>query len=140
MKESRERKQQLRERMRKQLADSRSKELELEDYPQLENIAGLEQDLDRLIGAESGNDEFAYDRSETFCMIDYRHAISALVNERGVLFSEIPVLHPSTSKDRVWRFITLIFMEHDREVHLRQEGDDIWVFKRDCYEEIENLK
>ena len=33
MKESRERKQQLRERMRKQLADSRSNELELEDYP-----------------------------------------------------------------------------------------------------------
>ncbi len=140
MKESRERKQQLRERLRKQLADSRSKELELEDYPQLDTIPGLEQDLNRLIGTESGNDVFAFNRSETFCMTDYHRAISTLVNQRGVLFSQIPALHPSTPKDRIWRFITLIFMEHDREVHLRQEGDDIWVFKRDCDEEIENLK
>ncbi len=140
MKESRERKQLYRDRMRKQLRDSHSKELELEDYPQLDTIPGLEQDLDRLIGAETGNDEFAYDRSETFCMTDYQRAISALVNQRSVLFSQIPALHPSTPKDRIWRFITLIFMEHDRQVHLRQEGNDIWVFKRDFDEEIENLK
>ena len=126
--------------MRKQRRDSRSNELELDEYPQLENIPGLEHDLDRLIGDEMGNHEFAYDRSETFCMTDYRRAISTIVNKHAVLFSQIPVLYPSTPKDRIWRFITLIFMEHDREIHLRQEGDDIWVFKRDFDEEIENLK
>jgi hypothetical protein len=33
-------------------------------------------------------------------------------------------------RDRVRRFITLIFMDNDQEIHLQQSGDDLLIRRR----------
>ena len=53
--------------------------------------------------------------------------IGAYLENVSVLFSAIPSLCQDRRKDRAWRFVTLVFLEHEREVRLTQYGDDLLV-------------
>jgi hypothetical protein len=44
-----------------------------------------------------------------------------------MLFSDIAPLSEDWRKDKIWRFVTLIFMRQDSEVSLTQYGADILV-------------
>ncbi len=129
MRESREKAKRKKEEIRRFLAESRSNALPLMDGPLLESIPGLIQDLDDFIkaGAIKVCSNFLFDTQSDFSMTDY-HIISILGWDT-MLFSGIAPLIDDHRRDRVWRFITLIFMQNDREVELTQNGSDIWVQK-----------
>jgi len=50
-----------------------------------------------------------------------------ILNWNRMLFSRITPFVGDHRRDRVQRFVTLIYMENDREIELTQDDQDIWV-------------
>jgi len=118
-----------REEMRRILAGYRSITLLFTQAPCLEEVPGLVEDLDAFVGvAASGPD--LLDLNSAFRMEDYRKHILHILGDDGFMFSDIGPLMDDTRKDRIWRFVTLIFMQNDREVVLTQFGNDLLVERR----------
>jgi hypothetical protein len=128
MKASRARAKRKKEEMIKFFKEERSDELPILEDPCLESIPGLIEDLDHFIVTETAeSDDLAYEVDSGFEMEEYRkHIISALhVGNR--FFSSINNLGTNPRADRVWRFVTLIFMQHEREIELTQYQDDLLI-------------
>jgi hypothetical protein len=99
----------------------------LED-PDLDAIPGLIQDLNAFIQQESFDiGEFTFDTGCSFRMEDYHQHILSSLSWNGIAFSEIAPIIDDCRQDKVWRFITLVFMDHERELELRQYGDDLLI-------------
>jgi hypothetical protein len=110
------------------LADSRSDALALTQTPDLESAPGLVEDLNVFVQAESdGPNQIVFEEKPHFSMDDYRDHINRILSWDGISFSEIVPLINDVRIDRVWRFITLVYMHQDREVNLAQHGNDILV-------------
>ena len=111
------------------MAGSRSGALLLMEEPCLESIPGLAEALNSFIGTEmaSGCAYVPYVPKSGFRMGDYRNHILSLLGVGSRLFSDIAPLMDESRRDKVWRFVTLIFMAQDREVELTQYGRDILV-------------
>jgi hypothetical protein len=134
MRESRARAKRKREEIRRFLAESRSAELPLMEAPDLESIPGLVADLDDFIRASSNEmSEMAFDTPSSFRMDDYREHILSALGWSPMLFSKIIPIIEDDRQDKIWRFITLIFMEHDLEVELTEQDRDLLV-QRVCNE------
>ena len=90
-------------------------------------FARAASDLDAFVqgGEPTGNANFAV--GDEFCMEDYRSAIQVGLESSCRLFSAFPAIHEDRRRDRVRRFMTLLFMWQDREVDLAQCGDDLMV-------------
>lgn len=98
------------------------------ETPDLESVSGLIDDLNAFI--QTRYDEtgvFDFDEHPRFNMNDYRSHINSVLNWDCMLFSNIEPLGDDFKTDKVWRFITLVFMQQDREVELTQHGNDILV-------------
>jgi predicted Fe-S protein YdhL (DUF1289 family) len=118
-----------REEMRRILEGYRSGALRFTEAPCLEAVPGLVDDLDAFVGgAASGPDHL--DLNSVFKMEDYRNHILDILGNDGFMFSDIWPLMDDARKDRIWRFVTLIFMQNDREVVLTQFGNDLLVERR----------
>ena len=131
MRECRERKRKKREEIRLLLARSRSEPLPLLDNPELDAIPGLIEDLDNFIentAYEPG--QFILHSDNLFDMDKYRQHILSVLTWDTMLFSEIDPLVDDIRDDRTYRFITLVFMDHDREIELNQFGNDLSVQRR----------
>ena len=130
MRESRERTKRKKEEIRRLLAESRSSSLQLMEEPNLGSIPGLIQDLNDFI-TEGAREvcRFPLDAQPDFRINDYHDHIISNMGWSTMLFSDIAPFIDDDRRDRVWRFITLVFMENDREVELTQDGTDIWVQK-----------
>ena len=130
MRESRDRAKRKKEEIRRLLAESRSSALQLMEEPSLGSIPGLIEDLEDFIREGAMEPSlFPFDAQPDFRMNDYHEHIISNIGWGTILFSDIAPLIDDHRQDRVWRFITLIFMQNDREVELTQEGTDIWVQK-----------
>jgi hypothetical protein len=130
MRESRRKAKEKREEIRRILAESRSFDLHLMDEPNLDSIPGLIQDLNDFIdGGDPENDFSPFEARSSFSMEDYRNHILSILGWDGISFSEIEPLIEESRQDRVWRFITLVFMDHDGEVEVTQQGYDLQVRK-----------
>jgi len=128
MRESRERAKKKREMVKQLLADSRSGVLEITETPDLESVPGLVEDLNDFIGAETTDmDQVVFNERPPFRMADYRAHINSILSWDSILFSEIAALIDDLRDDKIWRFITLIYMQHDQEVKLTQHENDILV-------------
>ena len=57
----------------------------------------------------------------------YRNHILAILGMGTRLFSDIPPTMEDNRKDKIWRFVTLIFMQQDGDVSLTQHGADILI-------------
>jgi hypothetical protein len=126
MRESRARAKRKREEVKRLLAGSRSGALLFMDEPSLESIPGLAEALNDFIGTEvTGGCAFA--PKSGFRMGDYRAHILSILGVGSRLFSDIAPLLDDCRRDKIWRFVTLIFMAQDREVELTQYGRDILV-------------
>jgi hypothetical protein len=126
MQESRERAKTRREEIRRLLAGSRSDPLLLMETPCLDSIPGLDQALNEFIGTKV--EEFiAFETKSDFRMVDYRNHILTILEMGCRRFSAISPLIQNCRMDKAWRFVTLIFMEQDREIQLTQYGPDILV-------------
>ena len=131
MRESRDRKKKKREEIRQLLAESRSESFYLTEEPDLDSIPGLIEDLNEFIQNASDESNLdSFDVDQPFDMGNYREHILSMLSWDSMLFSDIVPIIEDNRKDRVRRFITLIFMEHEREVELIQLGDDLSVQRR----------
>ena len=131
MRECRDRKRKKREEIRLLLARSRSEPLPLLDNPELDAIPGLFEDLDNFIentAYEPG--QFILYSDNLFDMDKYRQHILSVLTWDTMLFSEIDPLIDDIRDDRTYRFITLVFMDHDREIELNQFGNDLSIQRR----------
>lgn len=131
MQESRTRAAGKRERIKNLLADSRSDTLSLTEYPDLEAIPGLLQDLDDLFQTtmDPGNVTI-FEPKTDFHMDLYRRHILSVLGRQTLRFSDISALSGDNRLDRVRRFITLVFMDNDLEVEIEQQGDDLLIQRR----------
>jgi len=128
MRVSRARIQKRREEIRRFLAESRSGTLQLMEEPQLESIPGLLHDLDDFVQPDAlGISDFTFDTASDFKLNDYREHILDVLGSDSLLFSDITPLIDNIRTDKIRRFMTLIFMQNDREVELTQYGCDIVV-------------
>ena len=128
MRESRSRAKAKREEIRRLLAGSRSGHLPLMEEPDLEAIPGLIQDLNAFVQQESFDiSEFTFETGCSFHMDDYRQHILSSLSWNAIAFSEIAPIMDDCRQDKVWRFITLVFMDHERDLELRQYGDDLLI-------------
>ena len=128
MRESRARAAKKKEDVRRLLANSKSDELKLHEVPSLEAIPGLESALDNFIQRnEVGEADLMSYRSPVFCMDRYRDHLHSVLGSEANLFSSINPMIENRQLDKIWRFITLIFMWQDREVDLRQYGSDLLI-------------
>jgi hypothetical protein len=126
MQQARDRERKKREELKAILSSSRSDNLILLEEPCLDSIAGLTEALNGFIGTEvSGVQDFL--SRPGFSLEDYRGHLLSVIGNRSVLFSDITPLIKDWRKDKIWRFVTLIFMRQDREVMLTQDGLDILV-------------
>ena len=128
MQESRQRKKAKREEIRRLLAESRSDELVFIEEPDLESIPDLVCDLDEFIQDEDLNfNPGVYDQGNIFDIEKYRSHIQSMLGWDPVHFSDIRPLEDSHRKDRAYRFITLIYMEHDHEIEIEQQKDELFI-------------
>ena len=134
VKKSRSRAAKRREEMNRLLAEGRSGTLIFFDEPCLEFIPGLIEDLNDFIGTEGLSPrDFALDTNPGFKMDDYRGHILRVLGCDSLLFSDIDTLINDARRDKIWRFVTLTFMQNAREVMLTQYGNDLLV-ERTSYE------
>jgi hypothetical protein len=128
MRVSRARSKKKKEQMIKYLKEERSDELIFMQEPCLESVPGLIDDLDNFIGVdEADSDHPGFELHTGFGMDDYRSHILSTLDCGSMLFSSISGLGPDPREDKVWRFVTLIFMQHDQEVELTQYNDDLLI-------------
>ena len=126
MQEARVRERRKKEELKAILAGSRSNNLILLEEPCLDSIPGLTEALNTFIGTGvSGFQGFL--STSGFSLEDYRSHLLSVIGKRSILFSDIAPLIEDGRKDRIWRFVTLIFMRQDHEVSLKQYGPDILV-------------
>ena len=59
----------------------------------------------------------------------YEVHVQAHLGNAETAFDDIPSLEENRRLDRIWRFITIIFMAHAGAVELRQDGADITVIR-----------
>lgn len=136
MAESRQRKQEQRERVRQMLAESRSANLPLE-AADLNSVPGLLEALNSLTTGFAT--ELVYEAKTVFDLNRYERHIMAHIQDFPVGLREIPPLSENPRKDLVWRFIAIIFLAHNSKIDIWQEGQMIWVKKRETDREGQDL-
>ena len=125
---ARERKKQQRERVRKMLADSRSGALSL-PAAELSSVPGL---TDALNGLVIGADEtLRWKPNAGFDLKRYESHIQAHIRDFPISLDELPPLEKNARKDRIWRFIAIIFLAHFGLIDIWQDGQNIMVMKRE---------
>ena len=126
MAEHRNRKALRSERARQIVEMNRSGSLESEPAD-LGAAPGLIQALDDLTaGAEL---DFRRLERSSFDLARYQSHIEAHIQTIPIMFDRIPPLEKDPRKDRIWRFVTLIFMAHVGLVALDQQDQTIQVIR-----------
>lgn len=128
MAEHRQRRLDLRERVREMLAAGRSGPLEpgaanLEDIPGLiAAFDGLTAELDSIPAVLPGSQ---------FDLRLYEGHLQAHIGGIRLGFDQIPPLVENRRLDRVRRFTAMIFLAHSGWLDVQQEGPNLWVMKRE---------
>jgi hypothetical protein len=128
MKASRAKAKKKKQEMIKLLMEARSGELPLLQDPCLESVPGLIADLDQFVGAdEDESDDAVLETNSVFSMDDYRSHILSALDCGSRFFSKINNLGADLREDRVYRFVTLIFMQNEQEIDLTQYDNDLLI-------------
>ncbi len=126
MREARREKRVRNEKIRLLLGDSRSDAIILNGMPNLDSIPGLGVALNDFVGGAPVSDP-AFESDDRFEFPHYKEAILSFLGGVSATFDTFPPLSTDLRRDRARRFVTLIYLEHEREVHLSQYGNDILV-------------
>ena len=126
MAKSRQQRKQQRERVRKMLAESRSGNLQL-PVADLSAVPGLEEALNGLTTDLA--ELVPWVPQEGFDLKRYQSHIQAHIRDFPISLDEIPALGKDTRKDRIWRFIAVIFLAHMGFINIWQDGQAIMVIK-----------
>lgn len=132
MREHRDHIKSRREEIGRLLAKSKSGALLLTEELRLDTIPDFLQDLDAFI---QGNPiqlcDDAFELKSDFNLAAYRSHILSLLDQHILRFSDISPLTGDDRRDRARRFITLVFMDNDREINLQQHGNDLLIRRYD---------
>lgn len=137
MRQSRERRKLKSERLRRLLAESRSSPLTYAEKPSLDGLEGLENVLDEWIGTRIPLETFLNisDRPP-FEMDRYRRHILELVTGCIVRFDGVSRLIDDIRLDRIYRFIAVVFMQHNGEIMLQQtDNGEIVIMENESHRE-----
>ncbi|MFC1761158.1 hypothetical protein ACFL6U_03660 [Planctomycetota bacterium] len=126
MVESRQRKQERREKVRQMLAETRSNTLSLPPAD-LGAFPDLIKALNRLTADPQVSMEV--ESKDGFDLHRYETHIQAHIQEVPTSLMDIPPLSENLRRDLIWRFIAVIFMAHAGEVDIWQEGPNIMLIK-----------
>ena len=126
--ESRQRKAELRERVREMLAASRSRDLVLTPAD-LAAVPGLIDALNGLVGGLEPVPLWL--PRDGFDLARYKRHLQAHIGPIAIRFDDLPRLSEDSGQDRIWRFVALVFLDQAGLLELRQEGQCIWVMKRE---------
>jgi len=130
MAESRQRKKQLRDRVREMLIASRSEALQLPSACDLGSVPGL---LAALNGLTAGACEaLSLHTREDFDLRRYQAHIRAHLGDFPIGLGQIPPLGKEARKDRIWRFVAVVFLAHHGVIDIWQEDADILVRKHEA--------
>jgi len=124
MAESRRRKEEQFQQVKEMLAQSRSQVLD-SDAVDLNSIPGLLAALNSL--AAGIDEKLLIELKNKFDLGRYQEHIKAHIQDFPIDLRSIPAIIENTRKDLIWRFIAVIFLEHERAVEICQEGQTIWV-------------
>jgi len=126
MAESRRRRAELKQRVQAMLAECHSHPLTL-NATDLKSVPGLTAALNTLTG---GLEQIMQPESrESFDLGRYQEHVSSCLKSGPAELRHIPPLIEDRRRDLIWRFIAVIFLEHDGLVHTRQQGPTIRVMK-----------
>ena len=136
MAESRERKQQQREAASTVVAATRSEAVE-PPMVDLESVPGLVKALD---GLSVGPEIMAWlPLCQGFDLERYERHLQAHIGAIELCFDDIPPLEEDARKDRIWRFVAIVFMAHEGAIDVWQEGETIMVMKREAHRERQGV-
>jgi len=136
MAESRERKKQQHEQVRKMLAESRSGALEM-PAGDISAVPGLAEALNDLTG---GADEaLPWKPDKGFDLKRYESHIQAHIRDFPICLDDLPPLGENARKDRIWQFIAIIFMAHLGLIDIWQDGQSIMVMKHEANGERQDI-
>ena len=128
MAEARRRRKDLRDRVREMLAASRSQTL-LPEACDLGAVPGLAEALDSMVAA--GSRALRWAPGEAFDLGRYQSHVLDHIGPFALSMEEIPPLTESARKDRIWRFIAIIFMAHAGLIRVWEEGQSIMVMQHE---------
>ena len=134
--ESRERKQELRERVRQMLAESRSGAIQ-PPAAELEAIPGLIDALNALAGGVEL--PVVLEQTPRFSLSLYETHINAHIGPFPLGMEQIPPLSEDRRLDRIWRFVAIVFMAHAGMLDVWQEGPTIMVIQRETNPERQGV-
>ena len=126
--ESRQRKKEQRERVRRMLAESRSEALPLQAVD-FNTVPGLADALNSL--TEGLAESLEIESQDEFNLKHYEEHIQAHIQDFPVSLVEIPPLSENSRKDLIWRFIAVIFLAHAGIINVRQQGQNLIVIKHE---------
>ena len=130
MAESRQRKGERLEAVRRMLAETRSPPLGHTDPIQLDAVPGLTDALNVLVGGLE--ERRRTELQEGFDLKRYQRHIQAHTDTDPRTLTEIPVLKEDPRKDLIWRFVAVIFMADQGLIDIWQDGQDIMVVKHEA--------
>jgi hypothetical protein len=136
MARSRDKAKARREEMKRLLAASRSGRFDLDQSIDLDAVPGLVETLNQFVREPAGSTAVIFEIESGFDLDEYQRHIMSLLSWDPVNFSDLKPMIDDLRRDRVRRFVALVFMEHQKEVELDQDGDEIWI--RRVYHEIDD--
>jgi len=136
MAEHRQRKKEIRERVHRMLAESRSPSCWL-PFAELVPGSDLAGALDGLVATTE--DIPRWRPAEGLDLKRYQGHVQAHLRDSPVTLGGIPALGEDSRKDLVWRFVAIIFMAHAGLVDIWQEGEAIWVMKHETDREGQDI-
>jgi len=124
--ESRQRKKELRKRVKEMLASSRSNQLSL-DSVDASAIPGLWEALDSLTADLQETAQIVSHKE--FDLGHYEKHLKTHITNTSMSLVEVPPLTEDKRRDLIWRFIAAIFLAHAGVIDIWQEGADVMVIK-----------
>ena len=126
MAESRRRRAELKQRVQAMLAECRSNPLTL-NATDLTSIPGLVAALDGLTG--DLEQIVACESKAGFDLARYQEHVNHCLEDGPMELQDMSPLIDDHRRDLIWRFIAVVFLEHDGLIHTRQQGPTIRVMK-----------
>ena len=123
MQESRRRKREAAERVRQMLATSRSSTYFPEDPPLLPDMVDLEAALHDFVTVHEEIEPGSPEPCPSFDLDLYRRHVGSLVEGCVVDFDGVSALLDDLRLDRVFRFMAVVFMDHDGDLCIEQRHD-----------------
>lgn len=122
MAESRQRQAERTARVRQMLRQSRSPPLPA-PAAELQSIPGLIEALNHLVGLDEAAAWLPL--CTGFDLARYEKHLRGQLHRWPVDFDEITALEKNPRLDRIWRFVTVIFMAHAGQIEIEQDGSTI---------------